>query len=69
MAITITKNEYRVLKTEVKELREKLERFERFFKDAQRKFKEDEILALAKEAEGLAKRGKLPELKSLKDLR
>lgn len=69
MVITITKNEYRILKTEVKELREKLERFERLFKDARRKAKEEEILTLAGEAEKLAKEGKLAELKSLKELR
>jgi len=66
---TITKTEYRILKNEVEELREKMNKIEEIIKMAQRKKKEEEILAIAKEAEELAKKGRLSVLRSLRDLR
>ena len=65
MTNTITKTEYRTLRNEVEELKEKMNKFEEIIKMA----REEEILAIAKEAEELAKKGKLPVLRSLRDLR
>jgi len=69
MSQLITKSEYRLLKKEIREMREKIKRLEKIFHQTQKMLWEKELLERAQEAKILVKRGKLPLLKSLKELR
>lgn len=69
MGSAVTKTEYQSLKNEMKNLEKKVDLLETIIKGAQRRREEDEILAIAKEAEELTKKGRLPVLESLKELR